>query len=370
MLGTMSRSARRAKSGTTNQARARRIETDPRWAAVRTRDASWDGKFYYSVATTGVFCRPSCGARSPRPENVAFHATATDAERAGYRPCKRCKPEQPALAELHADIVARLCRQIETADRDPTLAELASAAALSPHHLHRIFKAITGLTPKAYALAHRIKRVQHNLGAARSVTAAIYASGYGSSGRFYERSTRILGTTPRNYRDGGVSMRVRFALGECSLGAVLVAASDYGVCAIFLGEDANELVQQLEHRFPRAELLGGDRDFEAVIGKVVAFVDTPKLGLDLPLDVRGTSFQQRVWRALQEIPAGTTRTYAEVATELGVPRAVRAVAGACAANPVAVAIPCHRVVRTDGSLSGYRWGVERKRALLERERSS
>lgn len=340
---------------------------DPRWAAVLARDSGADGRFVYSVGTTGVYCRPSCGARAPRPENVRFHPTSADAERAGFRPCKRCRPDQPPLAERHAALVAALCRQIETAETAPSLEALAQSAQMSIYHLHRLFKAVTGVTPKAYAAAHRARKVREELGRRASVTEAIYAAGYGSSGRFYAESDRRLGMTPRSYRAGGADTTIRFAVGECSLGAVLVAASPRGVCAILLGDDPDVLARDLQDRFPKAELVGGDAEFERWVAKVVGFVEAPKSGLDLPLDVRGTAFQQRVWRALQEIPAGTTASYAEIARRIGAPAAVRAVGSACAANALAVAIPCHRVVRNDGGLSGYRWGVERKRALLGRE---
>jgi len=341
--------------------------SDPRWAAVLARDPKADGKFFYSVKTTGVYCRPSCAARTARPENVQFHLTAADAERAGFRPCRRCRPDQPPLAEQHAARVAELCRLIENAGQVPSLQELASHAGLSTYHLHRVFKAVTGLTPRTYAAAHRAKRVRAELDRASTVTEAIYGAGYGSNGRFYETSNQVLGMTPTNYRAGGANTEIRFAVGECSLGSILVAASGQGICAILLGDDPGELVRELQDRFPRAGLIGGDAGFEQLVAEVVGFVEAPRLGLSLPLDVRGTAFQQRVWQALREIPAGATVSYTEIARRISSPRSVRAVAQACAANKLAVAIPCHRVVRNDGGLSGYRWGVERKRALLDRE---
>jgi AraC family transcriptional regulator of adaptative response/methylated-DNA-[protein]-cysteine methyltransferase len=340
---------------------------DPRWAAVAARDAKADGKFVYSVKTTGVYCRPSCAARQARPENVQFHATAADAERAGFRPCKRCRPDQASLAEQQVAKVAELCRLIENAESVPSLETLATRAGLSVYHLHRVFKAITGLTPKAYAAAHRANRVRAELDRSSTVTDAIYGAGYSSNGRFYEEANGVLGMTPTNYRAGGTNMDIRFAIGECSLGSILVATSERGVCAILLGDDPDELARELQDRFPRAQLIGGDSAFEELVAKVVGFVEAPRLGLDLPLDVRGTAFQQRVWQALREVPAGKTVSYTEIAKRIGVPKSVRAVAHACSANSLAVAIPCHRVVRNDGGLSGYRWGVERKRVLLERE---
>jgi len=340
---------------------------DPRWAALRARDASADGTFFYSVKTTGVYCRPSCAARPARPENVAFHATAADAERAGFRACKRCKPDQPPRAERQAQQVAALCRLIERSDQVPTLEELASHAGLSVFHTHRLFKAITGVTPKAYAGAHRASRVRGELRARPTVTEAIYGAGYSSSARFYESSNAVLGMTPSKYRAGGSDLEIRFAIGECSLGAILVAATARGVCAILLGDDPEALSHDLEQRFPRARLVGADAAFEQLVAQVVGLVEQPRIGTRLPLDIRGTAFQQRVWKALRRIPAGKTASYAQIATRIGSPRSVRAVAQACAANALAVAIPCHRVVRTDGDLSGYRWGIERKRALLDRE---
>lgn len=349
------------------QSRAAATSSDPRWAAVLARDATADGRFFYSVKTTGVYCRPSCGARRARPENVAFHATAADAERAGFRPCRRCKPEQMPPAGRRALRVAALCRLIEQAEPVPTLAQLARHAGLSAGHLRREFKAVTGLTPKAYATAQRAQRLRAGLAHGGSVTDTIYAAGYHSSGRFYDNANQVLGMTPTRYRRGGEDTAIRFAIGDCSLGAILVAASERGVCAILIGDDPEALARDLQDRFPRAELIGGDAAFEQRVATVVGMVEAPRLGLDLPLDLRGTAFQQRVWQALRQIPPGATASYSEIARRIGAPKAVRAVAGACAANALAVAIPCHRVVRSDGNLSGYRWGVERKRALLERE---
>jgi AraC family transcriptional regulator of adaptative response/methylated-DNA-[protein]-cysteine methyltransferase len=340
---------------------------DPRWAAVAARDPRADGRFFYSVRTTGVYCRPSCGARTPKPENVAFHPSTEAAVQAGFRPCKRCRPDQPPPAERQSALVADLCRRIEGAETAPSLEELARDAGMGTSHLHRMFKAVTGLTPKAYGKAHRARKLREELGRSDTVTEAIYEAGYGSNGCFYEESNRLLGMTPRDYRAGGANTSIRFAVGQCSLGAILVAATDRGVCAILLGEDPDALTRDLQNRFPNAELIGGDAGFEKLVARVVGLVEAPELGLHLPLDIRGTAFQQRVWHALQAIPAGRTASYTEIAERIGAPGAVRAVAGACAANPLAIAIPCHRVVRRDGGVSGYRWGVERKLALLERE---
>lgn len=341
--------------------------SDPRWAAVATRDAHCDGQFVYSVRTTGVYCRPSCAARAARPENVAFHATCADAQRCGFRPCKRCKPDQPSLAARQAAMVAQLCRFIESAEQPPSLDELAARAQLSPHHLHRVFRAITGVTPKAYASAHRASRLRQQLGRSDTVTEAIYDAGFNSGGRFYSQADQLLGMTPTRFRAGGIGTEIHFAIGECALGAILVARSRRGVCAIQLGDDPATLARELQDRFPDATLVGDDAEFEQWVSRVVGFVEAPRLGLGLPLDVRGTLFQQRVWQALRDIPAGHTASYADIAARIDAPKSARAVAQACAANPLAVAIPCHRVVRSDGGLSGYRWGVERKRELLARE---
>lgn len=340
---------------------------DPRWASVVARDRDADGTFFYSVSTTGVYCRPSCGARRARPENVRFHRTREEAEQAGFRPCKRCKPDEPPLQERYAVTIAGVCRTIEASESMPSLSELAGEAGLSLYHFHRVFKSVTGVTPRQYAAAHRTRRVREELRKSSSVTAAIYDAGFNSSGRFYETTDQMLGMTPSDYRAGGAHAEIRFAVGECSLGSILVAKSARGVCAILLGDDPESLVRDLQDRFSRATLVGGDETFEEIVARVIGFVDAPAIGLDLPLDVRGTAFQQRVWQALREIPPGSTATYSEIAARLGAPKAVRAVAQACSSNRLAVAIPCHRVVRQDGGLSGYRWGVDRKRALLKKE---
>ena len=354
---------------TTLERRAAATVSDPRWTAVVTRDRQSDGEFVYAVRTTGVYCRPSCGSRAARPENVEFHATAAEAERAGFRACKRCRPNDTTRGSVQSALIADLCRYIESADEAPTLDKLARRAGVSAYHLHRLFKAATGVTPRQYAEAHRARRIRTELGVRQTVTDAIYGAGFNSSGRFYGQAVALLGMTPTRFRAGGTDTTIRFAVGECSLGSILVAASDQGVCAILLGDDPEVLVRDLQDRFPRAQLIGGDAEFEGLVARVVGLVEAPGLGLDLPLDVRGTAFQQRVWQTLREIPAGQTASYSEVARRIGAPASVRAVAHAVASNPLAVAIPCHRVVRTDGALAGYRWGIERKRALLEREAS-
>jgi AraC family transcriptional regulator, regulatory protein of adaptative response / methylated-DNA-[protein]-cysteine methyltransferase len=343
-------------------------DDESRWQAVEDRNAAADGEFFYSVRTTGVYCRPTCPARRALRENVRFHTTCQDAEQSGFRPCKRCKPTGESLAERHATVVAQACRIIEKADEVPSLDDLANSVGMSSYYFHRVFKTSTGLTPKSYAAAHRSRRVRDELRRRETVTEAIYGAGFNSNSRFYESSNEVLGMTPKTFRAGGSGTSIRFAIGDCWLGSILVAASDKGVCAILLGDDPDELARDLQDRFPNAQLIGGDADFEQWVAKVVGFLETPSIGFDLPLDIRGTAFQQRVWEALCEIPAGSTASYAEIAQRIGRPKSVRAVAQACGANALAVAIPCHRVVRTDGSLSGYRWGVERKGQLLRREK--
>jgi AraC family transcriptional regulator of adaptative response/methylated-DNA-[protein]-cysteine methyltransferase len=345
------------------------VADDPRWARVLARDKAADGHFWYSVSTTGVYCRPSCPSRAANPKNVQLHDSLASAKATGFRSCRRCHPDGPSAEAENATLVAKVCRIIETTEEEPSLEELAGTVGLSPGYFHRVFKAATGLTPKSYAAEFRARKVREGLVSCNSVTEAIYDAGFNSSGRFYEKSMGMLGMTPSRYRAGGANEEIRFAVGQSSLGPILVASSKKGVVAIFLGDDAEELVHDLQDRFPRARLIGADQDYEAMVARVVGFVEAPEIGLDLPLDIRGTAFQQRVWQALQEIPVGATVCYAELAQRIGAPKAARAVAGACAANKFAVAIPCHRVIRSDGSTSGHAWGVERKRALLDREAS-
>lgn len=340
---------------------------EERWNAVLRRDPAADPVFCYSVTTTGVFCLPSCPSRPARRDHVAFHESAAAAIQAGFRACKRCLPDGAPRHQRHAALVANACRQIEAAVDCPSLDEIAGAAGISRFHFHRLFKKFTGLTPKAYASACRARRVRGLLPESATVTEAIYAAGFDSNSRFYAQSSAMLGMKPKLFRSGGRGESIRFAIGESSLGPVLVAATGKGVCAVFMGDDPEALAADLQRRFPNAELTGGDADFGLLVARVIGLVESPRLGWDLPLDLRGTAFQQRVWQALREIPAGSTDSYTGIAEKIGLPKAVRAIAGACAANPVAVAVPCHRVVRVDGGLSGYRWGVERKRALLDRE---
>jgi AraC family transcriptional regulator of adaptative response/methylated-DNA-[protein]-cysteine methyltransferase len=341
-----------------------------RWQAVLHRDPRADGVFVFSVKTTGVYCRPSCPARRARRENVRFFSTAADAQRAGFRPCKRCRPDSALNVHPHVTAVSKACRLIDKASEHVDVATLANAVGMSPSHFHRVFKSATGVTPKAYAFAQRSRRARQMLTENRSVTSAIQRAGFNSNGRFYESASAMLGMTPKRFQRGGQGSVLRFAIGQCSLGAILVAASGVGIASVALGDDPHLLVRELQDRFPKAKLVGGDKKFEKLVATVIGFVEHPSKGLDLPLDIRGTAFQQRVWQLLRTIPCGETTTYAQIAKRLGEPSSVRAVAGAIAANPIAVAIPCHRVIRTDGSLSGYRWGVERKAALQELERTT
>ncbi len=343
--------------------------TESRYEAVRTRDARAEGAFFYSVATTGVYCRPTCPARAALRENLAFHATPEDAERAGFRACKRCKPREVSQAERHAQVVHAARRALESAEAPIGLTALAAQAALSPHHLHRLFKKHVGMTPGEYAAACRLQRATSELRDGRPVTAAIYEAGYASSSRFYEGGGAALGMRPSALRRGAQGVEMRAVVTHCSLGHVLVAATARGVCAIAFGDSAAALFEELRVRFPRAIVGPSDAALEALAKRVVALIDATEVASSIPLDLMGTAFQQKVWRELRKIPLGETYTYAQLAERIGAPRAVRAVGSACGKNPVAVVVPCHRVVRTDGELGGYRWGLDRKRKLLAKERA-
>lgn len=340
---------------------------DARWRAMLRRDHAADGEFFFAVRTTGVYCRPSCPSRRPLRKNVRFHSTSAAAERAGFRPCQRCRPREASLAQRQREQVIRACRWIERSEKLPKLQELADSAGLSPAHFHRIFKTTTGVTPKAYAAAHRARRVEAQLAKGRSVTEAVYNAGFNSNGRFYASSSARLGMKPSDFRAGGRGAAIRFAVNECSLGKILVAASEKGICAILLGDDAESVERELQGRFPQAQLAGNDARLKQHVAAVIRLVERPESTGDLPLDIRGTAFQIRVWEELRRVRPGATTNYAALAKKIGRPRAVRAVARAVAANPLAVAVPCHRVIRKDRSLAGYRWGVRRKAELLHRE---
>ncbi|WP_315710213.1 bifunctional DNA-binding transcriptional regulator/O6-methylguanine-DNA methyltransferase Ada [Brenneria uluponensis] len=340
---------------------------DARWQAVVERNSAADGSFVFGVTTTGVYCSPSGAARLPKRENVVFFDSDAAAEKAGFRPSRRYKRGQPPLDAVHAAKITQACRYIAQTDGAVKLADIATHVGMSAFHFHRLFKAVTGLTPRAFASAHRGQRLREALGKTGRVTDAIFDAGFNTTSRCYEQSDAILGMSPKTWQSGGKGMRIWFAVGVCSLGDILVAQSEKGICAILLGDEAETLVCDLQDQFPQAELIGGDDDFEQVIAQVVGFIEAPGRNLALPLDIRGTAFQLRVWQALKDIPPGTTVSYSDIAQRIGSPKAVRAVASACANNRLAVAIPCHRVVRRDGALAGYRWGVERKRALLDKE---
>jgi len=334
------------------------------FAAVSGRDRSADGQFVYAVRSTGIYCRPSCPSRRPQLKNVAFYLNPEAAEAAGFRACKRCRPLEDDKASA---IIAAACRRLDIAEDAPALADLAHQAGFSPAHFQKMFKAALGVSPSAYFRARRADKARAALLAGGGVTEAIYESGFKSSGRFYEASCAMLGMIPSAYRQGGKGERITFAIGQSALGAVLAASTERGVCAILLGDDPEGLAEDLQRRFSHAELIGGDAAYEQILARVAALVEHPAKAFDLPLDIRGTAFQMRVWAALRQIPAGGVADYAEIARRIGAPKAARAVARACAANPLAIAIPCHRVVRRDGHLSGYRWGLERKRDLLNLE---
>jgi AraC family transcriptional regulator, regulatory protein of adaptative response / methylated-DNA-[protein]-cysteine methyltransferase len=340
------------------------------WAALERRDPAAAGGFLYGVRTTGVYCRPGCTSRLPLRRNTAFFETIAEAEAAGLRPCKRCRPTDASAAARHVAAIEKACALLRTSETVPSLGELADAACISRFHFHRVFKQITGVTPRDYARSHRLGRLGEKLDAGQPITASIYGSGFGSSSRAYEAAPAGLGMTPGRRRSGGSGETIRFVTVATALGWALVAATERGICMTALGDDRDGLAAALRQRFPRAELIAEDAGLKEWADRIVRFITAPEHNLDLPLDIRGTAFQARVWRALQKIPLGKTASYTEIAARLGQPKAVRAVAQACAANKLALIVPCHRVIRSDGELGGYRWGLERKQALLARERAA
>ena len=343
--------------------------TDIRWNAVQTRDASQDGSFVYAVASTGIYCRPSCPSREPKRENVRFFSVPELAERAGYRSCKRCKPQDHAPPQIKK--MRAICRYIEKhAHETLTLETLGKIFNLSPSHLQRSFKRVVGVTPQAYLETCRIETVKTALQEGDDISGALFDAGFGSSSRLYSKSAQHFGMTPNDYKQKGEGKYVTYTTAESPLGSLLIAATDKGICAIRLADTEESLEAEVQQEFSRAEVKRDDEHLSAWVDEILRHLEGKEPHLELPLDVRATAFQKQVWQALQEIPYGETRSYAQVAEAIGKPRAVRAVAGACAANPTALAVPCHRVVRSDGSLSGYRWGVERKKVLLEQEQAA
>jgi AraC family transcriptional regulator of adaptative response/methylated-DNA-[protein]-cysteine methyltransferase len=369
-MNTVTRSITEGASRIGGAGRAAFATDDARWEAIVRRDRAAEGAFVYGVATTGVCCRPACASRRPNRANIAFFASFADAARAGYRACKKCRPDEPADASAARDLVVRACRMIDEMEEPPSLDRLAAAAGLSPAYFHRVFKRAVGVTPKGYAAARRVERFRAGLSRGASVTESIYDAGFRSSSRFYEAAGDALGMTPSDLRRGAAGLAIRVAVARSTLGWTLVAGTARGVCSIEFGDDPALLRGRVASRFPNARLVDDDAEFAGWIAKVLGAIEHPSRGIDLPLDIRGTAFQRLVWEALRAIPPGATATYAEVARVIGRPGAARAVARACASNPVAVAIPCHRVVRADGEAGGYRWGADRKRTLLERERAA
>lgn len=348
------------------------ITDDPRWQSVLERATEEDGKFVYAISTTGIYCRPTCPSRRPKPEHTQIFDTAHEAETAGFRPCLRCQPERKeTIRQQQLRIVEDACRMLRDTESTPDLSKLATHAGYSISHFHKLFKQIIGITPKNYTQSLRLQKLENELTNSNiSVTEAIYNAGFNESSNFYAKKDRLLGMTASTYKKGGINIMLQYTIAPCSLGQILVAASDKGISAILLGDDAETLLNDLKQRFPRADIQQGDAAFEATLATIVAFIDKPQAQIPLALDIHGTVFQQKVWQSLRQIPPGKTVSYAELAQLIGAPKAARAVAGACAANPVAVVVPCHRVVRNDGGLSGYRWGVERKRTLLEKEKAN
>ncbi len=338
------------------------------WAIVKER--GFDENFFYAVKTTGVYCKPGCSSRLPNRDNVEFFKSAEEARKKGYRPCKRCKPEQPAGEDKNLQMIVSACRRIMEADTPPRLEKLAKEAGLSPYYFHRKFKEIVGVTPKQFGAMHQTQRFQNSLQINATVTEAIYDAGFSSSSRVYEKTRRTMAMQPLQFKNGAPGQSIEYGMTKCYLGWVLVAATQLGICLIEFADSQKQLEDQLHQRFPKAQIIEAGAEFSVMLNQVVSHIEKPATTLELPLDIQGTAFQQRVWKALLDIPVGTTKTYSEVADMIGQPQAARAVASAVAANTIAVAIPCHRVVRKDGGVGGYRWGEGRKRNILECEKHS
>jgi AraC family transcriptional regulator of adaptative response/methylated-DNA-[protein]-cysteine methyltransferase len=343
------------------------------WKAVLSRDASRDGSFVFAVRSTGIYCRPSCPARRPRREQVSFFQLPEAAEQAGFRACRRCHPRRAQTADPQIELVRRICHAIDEHDEEPlTLKTLSTETGVSAHHLQRTFKDVMGITPRQYAESRRLDQFKSRVKNGASVTDAMYDAGYGSSRGLYEKSSARLGMTPATYGRGGQGMRIIYTIAGCPLGRVLVAATERGVCSVALGDSDSKLTTSLFAEYPNASIGSRDTVISASLnlwlGRILEHLDGKSARVELPLDIQATAFQWRVWEELQRIPLGTTRSYQEIAKAIGKPKAVRAVAGACAGNHVALVIPCHRVIRENKELGGYRWGLERKRKLLDCER--
>lgn len=361
--------------------RAKRNPSEQFWNAIQTRDRGADGTFVYAVRSTGIYCRPSCPSRKPRREQVIFFPIPSAAEQEGFRECKRCQPGKVRLRDPRTEAVARVCHDIEAKIRDGaeasdgdatplSLTALSAPRGMSPHQLERAFRAVMGITPRQYADALRMRRLKSQLRKGDDVTTALYDAGFGSSSRLYERAPSQLGMTPATYRRGGEGMSIRYTIVDSPLGRLLVGATDRGISALYLGDTDERLEAALNKEYPRAEIRRDRNGLEGWVGRILEHMRGREPNLDLPTDVQATAFQRRVWQELRRIPYGTTKTYTQVAKAIGKPSAIRAVARACATNPVSVIVPCHRVVREDGNLAGYRWGLDRKRALIEHESSA
>ncbi len=347
-----------------------REREEGRWQAVLARDAEADGAFVYAVLSTGVYCKPSCPSRKPQRQQVLFFPMPEVAEQAGFRACRRCLPDKPTVREPMTEVIQQVCRYIEAnidGERPLTLSDMSSHVGVSPYHLQRTFKRVMGITPRQYAEAYRLGQLKTRLKEGDNVTRALYDVGYGSSSRLYERAGSELGMTPAAYGRGGPQTRIGYTIVDCQLGRLLVAATERGICAVSLGDADTALEAVLAEEYPASQIGRDDGKLGEWVGAILSYLGGQLPHLDLPLDIKATAFQRRVWQELQSIPYGSTRSYSQIASALGQPKAARAVAQACASNPVALAIPCHRVVREDGNLGGYRWGVERKEALLSRE---
>lgn len=342
---------------------------DAFWQAVQTKDARYDGSFVFAVKSTGIYCRPSCPSRLPKRDGVSFFHHPEAAEKAGFRACRRCRPNEALKVDPKVELVERVCRFLDSSQEEtPTLAQMSAEVGVSPFHLQRTFKRLMGISPRQYAAAARIRRFKTGIHEGKSVTTALYDAGFGSSSRLYERTGSELGMTPAIYRRGGQGLTINYTTLPCELGRLLVAATTHGICAVRLGDTDEKLEADLRAEYPGAEIINSQSTLAPAVQKLLNYLAGKQPVIDLPLDIQATAFQAQVWKNLRAIPYGETRSYSELARAMGQPTAVRAVARACASNPVALIVPCHRVIRSDSSLGGYRWGIERKKRLLEQER--